>query len=190
MPANTIIVKPTTIGYFTDELYANDCEERPENCELLTKYIRENGILIRRGDVVSLLPQSKRYRNDFTYIWNGEKVIELDYTIDDYGSVPPEFVVTDTEFSPDYWIHAIAHNGIFHPDMLILFRDFAFHQDETTGYLNVRFGDTMWRCYIDDPYATISPFNMETVYFDMNPCESEGMITYAGPKFYMKLILE
>ena len=81
----------------------------------ITNYVIDNVPEIKRGDIVSVIPEDERYRNDGLFIWNGEKVIELDFSIDEYGSVPPEFIITYTEFSVDWWRGIIKHNGYIWP---------------------------------------------------------------------------
>lgn len=83
-----------------------------EIADLITKYItpqfiRENNL--KRGDVLHL-EWEITYRNEGKYLWDGEKVVLLDYEDDDYGSVPKEFAFP--EFRPDYFSESIAHNNI------------------------------------------------------------------------------
>ncbi len=63
-----------------------------------------------RGDVIFLGWESG-YRNIGKLMWNGEKVIELDYDLDDYGNVPS--CMQFPEFPPDHFTDSIAHNEIF-----------------------------------------------------------------------------
>ena len=44
------------------------------------------------------------------FLWDGEKVVLLDYEIDDYGSVSKEFPFP--EFRPEYFSESIVHNNI------------------------------------------------------------------------------
>lgn len=53
----------------------------------------------QRGDLVAL--KKRLYRNNDLYIFDGEKVIELNYDIDDYGAIPLEF--NTSEFPIGYW---------------------------------------------------------------------------------------
>jgi hypothetical protein len=82
---------------------------------LLTVAVRKKKMPIKRGDLISLNPNTldDRERNSDIFIYDGKKVIELDSDIDEYGAVPPCFEVTDTEFSPHYWRNKITHNSIF-----------------------------------------------------------------------------
>lgn len=62
---------------------------------------------LRRGDVIQF-GSRPIFRNENKLIWIGEKLIDLDYSKDDYGSVPSEFCFP--EFSPNYFIDSIVHN--------------------------------------------------------------------------------
>jgi hypothetical protein len=64
---------------------------------------------IKRGDTICF--GGRVYRNDGVWIWDGEKIIELETDIDDYGSVPNSFKV-GKEFHPNHWIKIIDHNTI------------------------------------------------------------------------------
>lgn len=67
--------------------------------------------LVLRGDVV-MLDNLSGYRNDGKLIWDGERVISLDYDLDDYGNVPCSMTFPD--FPPDHFIESVYHNYIFH----------------------------------------------------------------------------
>ena len=54
----------------------------------LQKYL--DNCNIKYGDIIHF-EQFGDYRNDGKCIFNGEEIIELDYEIDDYGSVPNNF---------------------------------------------------------------------------------------------------
>lgn len=104
MPSKDIVISPQEIGI--KDFKKNDWTSGAEKkiIEKLTEYILENkeNLNIQRGDTVSLLKQQDKYRNEWTFMWDGEKVIELYSDYDEYGSVPPSIQVTDTEFSPDW----------------------------------------------------------------------------------------
>lgn len=74
------------------------------------KFLASEGI--RRGDVVHL-EAADNYRNTGKYIYDGYRIINLNYDYDEYGAVPNEFKVID-EFPIHYWTSVIAHNGIVH----------------------------------------------------------------------------
>lgn len=57
------------------------------------------------------------YRNQNLYFWDAqnEEIVEPFTEIDDYGSVPPRFVVGDGYFSPNDWISEVEHNTYVFP---------------------------------------------------------------------------
>ena len=69
---------------------------------------------LRRGDIIENIPESG-YRSNGVYMFDGEKVIGLNYDFDDYGSPSKEFLVFK-EFSPDYWNYELNVNNIYHPN--------------------------------------------------------------------------
>jgi len=64
---------------------------------------------IRKGDTICF--GGRVYRNDGVWIWDGNKIIELDNSIDDYGGVPRLFKV-GKDYKPNHWINIIEHNTI------------------------------------------------------------------------------
>ena len=63
---------------------------------------------IQRGDLIQL--EWLQYRNDGSYLWDGNKVINLCYEYDDYGTVPPEFSFPEFPFT--YFEYRILHNNM------------------------------------------------------------------------------
>lgn len=55
---------------------------------------------IQKGDLISIFGKDT-YRNEGIFIYDGEKVIVLDTTFDEYGHLPSYFTVE--EFGPKYW---------------------------------------------------------------------------------------
>lgn len=74
-----------------------------DNCIKLTDYIIKNNIKIKRGDIIAISKIDEIYRNDDKYLWDGSKVTQFYFDVDDYGSISPQYVVDDDNFSPDYW---------------------------------------------------------------------------------------
>ena len=75
----------------------------------------EKGISPKRGDVVALIPEDMRYRNDGNFMYDGHAILPLYCDIDDYGSIPPCFTIA--EFPFDYFRQAIVHNTIVWADL-------------------------------------------------------------------------
>jgi len=117
---------------------------------------------IKRGDMISLLRKNNKYRNDWTYMWDGEKAVELETDYDEYGHVPKQFVVGD-EFQPDHWESVIQHNRIFHlSDTLINQLKFVKSRNPTYVYADFTIGRRKWRCYAEDE----PEFDVHKAYFD------------------------
>jgi hypothetical protein len=57
------------------------------------------------------------YRNEGLYFWDAQnkEIVEPFTEIDDYGSVPPRFVVGDGYFNPNDWIDEVEHNTYVFP---------------------------------------------------------------------------
>lgn len=183
MPSKYFVIEPTALGWvdLPQDQFGEGVQESA--IEDLTDYVKEcveaGEMNIRRGDVIGLEPIDVKYRNDWTYVWDGEKVLELDSSIDEYGAVPKSLVVTDTEFTPTWWSGTIAHNGIFWLSEDIKKR-MVFKRGEVQGtqqiYADFTIGETPWRCYVDyidwvgdDDLAGLAEH--QGVYFET--CESE-----------------
>jgi hypothetical protein len=70
---------------------------------------------IKRGDLIRFTKdgiEEHGYRNDGVWIWDGQKLCQLDTDIDDYGSIPSNFKI-GKEFNYDHWKDKISHNSIF-----------------------------------------------------------------------------
>lgn len=81
--------------------------------KIATKYALKhnlhNGATIKIG--------GSGYRNEGLLFWDAQnkEIIEPFTQIDDYGSVPPRFVVGDGYFNPNDWISEVDHNSYVFP---------------------------------------------------------------------------
>ncbi len=66
---------------------------------------------LKRGDIVAFYSLEDAYRNDGKAIFDGQDIVDLYYEEDDYGSIPPTFLVGD-EFPIMHWKDNIDHNNI------------------------------------------------------------------------------
>jgi hypothetical protein len=84
-----------------------------------TKVIKARLFKVHHGDAFHWLDEG--YRNQNLLFWHETDGIMFPYTeIDDYGSVPPCFVVGNGSFSPDHWSDMVDHNGlVFLSDELV-----------------------------------------------------------------------
>ncbi len=85
--------------------------------EELTNKLRSDEIVIPdlvRGDAIRIKPfpdsPDNWYRNEGLFLVDGDAVIPLDTTIDDYGHVPENFFYP--EFPVDYWLDTVTHNNL------------------------------------------------------------------------------
>jgi len=113
---------------------------------------------LRRGDVVHFGIFAD-YRNENKYMWTGKELINLDFTKDDYGSVPTEFCFP--EFSPDYFIDSIVHNSY------INFTEAKLKQVQNNFNVETQ------TSYVTDRYnryeVTIEPINVGIITFSKIP---------------------
>lgn len=150
---------------------------------------------IKRGDVISLVRRDKKYRNDWTYMWDGTKAVELETEYDDYGHVPKEFMVGE-EFTPDHWVKTITHNQIFHLSNEIKSQmTFLVDDENDVPYADVTIQGEHWRCYAHgyDNENFDEEVLFDTGYFSMEPGDLEGLVDgLNGNVFYayMPLVSE
>jgi hypothetical protein len=62
------------------------------------------------------------YRNNNLLFWDAqnEKIVDPFTEYDDYGSVPPIFVVGDGYFSPNDWLDEVDHNSTVFPSSTLI----------------------------------------------------------------------
>lgn len=78
----------------------------------ITAYLRTHPLPLKRGDVLKIDPENA-YRNENTYLWDGKQVITLFDEIDEYGSLPPSFEITDqNNLEPETYFDHVTHNRI------------------------------------------------------------------------------
>jgi hypothetical protein len=71
------------------------------------------------------------YRNHNLLFWDAqnEEIVQPFDVIDDYGSVPPRFVVGDGYFNPNDWVDEVEHNTIVFPAKPLINEMKAFAMD-------------------------------------------------------------
>jgi hypothetical protein len=81
--------------------------------DIIYEWVKElmNITQLRCGDVVWLQTSQyyTRYRNEYVVMWNGEKLVNLDILVDDYGAVAREFDVAQFP-TVNYFYYTIVHN--------------------------------------------------------------------------------
>lgn len=95
-------------------------ESKPEKEQEIAKiYAIKNSLA--HGETIKFFQDG--YRNDGLYFWdNKRKEIVLPFDeIDDYGSVPPRFVVDPNgEFPLDRWLNEVVHNSYVFPSIELI----------------------------------------------------------------------
>jgi hypothetical protein len=157
MSSQDIYVNISELGLNTlpKDQWADGVQE--DMIQRLTDYVKT----AKRGDTISLQKRDDKYRNVWTYLWDGEKAVELDHSIDEYGAVSRTLKVTDTEFSPDWLSDEIKSRMVFKKENGQIFADFLI-------------SSIMWCCYVDNPEEVESIDDIATrknAYFQL--CEAE-----------------
>ncbi len=110
---------PETIFAWENINGINNPDLEDEDMELLNEKLLPYviGLDVKRGDIIHLESDGD-YRNDGKYIYDGEKIVQLDYDMDDYGAIPSNFKILDDNltFSATYWVDVIAHNTYIYWD--------------------------------------------------------------------------
>lgn len=107
----------------------------------LTLYIKNNNIILTRGDIINTVIEEDRFENDGKFIWNGNSVDILNYD-NNYGIIPYNYIVDDNNFAPDYWSGEIYNNCVFHPD-----KKYRIEVCETLKLSNEFTENIMWYGY-------------------------------------------
>jgi hypothetical protein len=83
-----------------------DLEDDFDGIEAIIQPFAPSADLLSPGDFVWFAnpDDTGRYRNEFTFVWTGSKLVNLDYETDDDGNLPSSFVITDTQYDPMWWL--------------------------------------------------------------------------------------
>lgn len=95
------------------------------------------------------------YRNHNLLFWDAQnnEIVEPFTEIDDYGSVPPRFVVGDGYFNPGDWLNEVDHNSYVFPAKSLMneMKEFAeTHPDEKKMIVTINGRDYIVRYYPDE----------------------------------------
>jgi hypothetical protein len=76
--------------------------------------------ILKRGDVIGLLNYpGYGYRNDGKAMWDGNRLVDLDYDEDEYGNVPSKFIVGKEFDTAFYWQHPIEQKTFMDSNLAI-----------------------------------------------------------------------
>ena len=143
-----------------------------------------------RGQVIHF--GNDDYRNNNKMIFNGEKLEHLYFKIDDYGSVPPEYVVGDKdgEFNIGDFRNTIDHNNInwLSSDKLKEIELYV-KDNEIKGKVIIRGKEWKINFFIGEnvEYSQSSYDNNN----DIKKCilENDNIIIYKNTNFYNKFVV-
>jgi hypothetical protein len=87
---------------------------KPLTEEELEQRIEDNAFKLGLAKAYAL---KNKLANENLYFWDAqnEEIVEPFTEIDDYGSVPPRFVVGDGYFNPNEWVDQVEHNTYVFP---------------------------------------------------------------------------
>jgi hypothetical protein len=144
--------------------------------------------LYKRGDVVHF--GTDNYRNNNKMISDGEKLVDLHTDVDDYGSVPPDFVCGDDEgdFDIGDFEDLIDHNSINWLSKEKLKQvEFYLKEDSIIGKVEIQ--GKVWKIHFeiheDDTFSTgIGYWGSRK--FKCN-IENDNIIVYKKAKYIIKV---
>jgi len=96
---------------------------------------------IRKGDTIRLSQQYNIYRNEGVIIYDGNKLLNLDITIDEESNLPPEIKINDFPIT-SYFENSVEHNNVVwfdtkntQPQLIQEYKDgySGFYKYQTTG---------------------------------------------------------
>jgi hypothetical protein len=120
---------------------------------------------LKRGDIVHF--GDNDYRNTNKLIFDGSKLECLYTLVDDYGSLPPDYVVGDKleEFNIGDFENLIDHNEIYWLSKEILQKIILYEKNgDILGKVMIK--DKEW--FIEFVYYTLDPHNIESLQIYIN----------------------
>lgn len=115
--SNKYFISFENMNLETNDQYQYKINQNSENEEKVTVYIY--GLIdkisfeIKNGDFIYTIKDG--YKNDGILIWDGQKALFLDGSIDKYGNIPDNFIVDDENFHPYYWKYIDLKTNIYWP---------------------------------------------------------------------------
>lgn len=110
--SSKIIHIPTNLYHdksIPQNINIDDYLEKINNTKNVITHLTYNNI--KRGDVVHFEAFGS-YLNDGKLIWDGLKLIPLEATPDNYGTLPKEFLLEEFGNNKNYFSDSISHNSI------------------------------------------------------------------------------
>ena len=102
---------------FCKPLTEEELEQRIEDNAFKLSLAKAYALKNKLANGATLKIGGHTYRNENLYFWDAqnEEIVEPFTEIDDYGSVPPRFVVGDGYFNPNEWVDQVEHNTYVFP---------------------------------------------------------------------------
>jgi len=102
---------------FCKPLTEEELEQRIEDNAFKLGLAKAYALKNKLANGATLKIGGNTYRNENLYFWDAqnEEIVEPFTEIDDYGSVPPRFVVGDGYFNPNEWVDQVEHNTYVFP---------------------------------------------------------------------------
>lgn len=127
-----------------------------------TIYAKQNNLC--NGATIHYLNDD--YRNNNLLFWDAQnqKIVYPFYEVDDYGSVPPIFVVGDGYFNPTDWVDEVDHNSIVFPSNTLIneMKEFA-SKNPATKKMTVKIND---KEYLVDYDNTFMPKDWDSCFIE------------------------
>ena len=130
------------------------------------------------------------YRNHNLLFWDAqnEEIVDTFSEIDDYGSVPPRFVVGDGYFNPNDWLDEVEHNSFVFPARPLINEMKAFaleHPDKKK--MVVKINETKYIvCY--------NPVEMkdkwDSCVLEVDPFKTNAISVYPGDPKWRETIID
>jgi len=129
-----------------------------------TIYAKQNNLC--NGATIHYLNDD--YRNNNLLFWDAQnqKLVYPFYEVDDYGSVPPIFVVGDGYFNPTDWLDEVDHNSIVFPSNSLIneMKKFAA-ENPATKKMTVKIND---KEYLVDYDNTFMPKDWDSCFIEVD----------------------
>lgn len=108
-----------------------DFEDKLEDKEFRHDLAKKYAIRHNLHNGATLEFPENGYRNTNLLFWDAQnkEIVEPFYEMDDYGSVPPRFVVGDGYFEPHDWLDEVEHNTYVFPARPLISQMKAFAEE-------------------------------------------------------------
>ena len=129
-----------------------------------TIYAKQNNLC--NGATIHYLNDD--YRNNNLLFWDAQnqEIVYPFYEVDDYGSVPPIFVVGDGYFNPTDWLDEVDHNSIVFPSNTLIneMKEFA-SKNPATKKMTIKIND---KEYLVDYDNTFMPKDWDSCFIEVD----------------------